>query len=161
MKKPREANITNGFEQPWCDIRVNTVKNTSLLHNNETRSHFKKMINVILLISFFNPLWEYYIRAPSWAGGWEGRSVEEICATLTPRTTSGMWIANLVECEIMVNNHFMSFIVVGYMILFCCCLYRVASVLSSWATMFMIRKHVTDPILQTIESLKETRLKLE
>ena len=65
------------------------------------------------------------MRAPSWAGGWEGKSQEEICAVLTPRTTPEFWGVNTPECELIVNNHFNSFLVVGYMVLFCVCLYRV------------------------------------
>lgn len=101
------------------------------------------------------------MRAPSWAGGWEGKSQEEICAVLTPRTTPEFWGVNTPECELIVNNHFNSFLVVGYMVLFCVCLYRVINTISSWAQLSMIRRHVTEPILQTIESLKESKLRIK
>lgn len=127
-----------------------------------TRSQIKvKMLSAILTFLFVNPLREYYLRAPSWAGGWEGKTQEEICAILTPRTTPEFWGINTLECETMVNNHFTSFLVVGYMILFCFCLYKVVGAITNCAHLFMIRRHVTEPILETIASLKDNRLKIK
>ena len=116
------------------------------------------VLSAIFTYLFVNPIKEYYMHAPTWAGGWEGKSAEEICAILAPRTTPEFWGINPTECDIIVTNHFNSFLVVGYMVLFCFCFYKAVSAFNQCANLFMIRRYVTEPILQTIETLKENKL---
>jgi len=121
------------------------------------------VLSATLTYLIVNPLREYYMHAPTWAGGWEGKTAEEICAILAHRTTPEFWSTNtnILECETMVHNHFNSFLVVGYMILFLFCIYKIISALSQCANLFMMRRYVTEPILQTIEALKDNKLRIK
>jgi hypothetical protein len=109
---------------------------------------FENVVYKTHALLIVQPLNVLYFKGPAFhgLGFWEGIAMEDMCAKISPGTSSQFWILNTYHCEVLMQQRFYAFLTAIQFFVYVFYLYRMLSWLS-------FRVFIINPTLNRLERI--------